>query len=173
MLRPAQHPDQPPATGLDLRAVTRADRTRLSGPALRTFARIADAWSLAERDRLAALGEPGRSTYHAWLAKARAGQPVTLPLDTLLRLSGLLGIHKSLQIIFARPGEDVAWLRSPNDAPTFGGQPPLALVTSGTQDGILLVRRYLDAWRGGQAAAPIKGAPFELEPIADADLVFA
>jgi hypothetical protein len=49
----------------------------------------------------------------------------------------------------------------------------MALLTSGTQDGILLVRRYLDAWRGGQAAAPVPGAAFEQTPILDQDLVFA
>lgn len=172
MLRPAPDSPSPSHTGLDLRAVTRNDRSRLSGPALRTFARIADAWSLSERDRLAVLGDPGRSTYHAWLAKARTGQPVCLPLDTLLRLSGILGIQKALRIIFARDAEDLAWLRAANDAPTFGGQPPIALLTSGTQDGILQLRRYLDAWRGGQAAGPITGAAFEQQPIADDDLVY-
>jgi hypothetical protein len=173
MPRTARLAAQAPEAALDLRGLTRADRTRLSGPALRTFAHIADEWGLTERSRLAVLGEPGRSTYHAWLAKARAGQPVCLPLDTLLRLSALLGVYKAARLIFARPGEDLAWLRSPNTAPTFGGQPPMALVTSGTQDGILLVRRYLDAWRGGQAAAPVPGAAFEQTPILDQDLVFA
>lgn len=169
---PRPSPD-PFDSGFALGSITRAERARLGGPALRTFARIANEWGLSERNRLTVLGEPGRSTYHGWLGKARACNSLSLPLDTLLRVSAVFGIYKALKLIFVRPGEDVAWLRSPNDAPTFGGQPPLALVTSGTQDGILLVRRYLDAWRGGQAAAPIEGAPFEHEPIADADLVFA
>jgi hypothetical protein len=173
MLRAARRTAQSQDASLDLATVTRADRSRLSAPALRSFARIADAWGLSERNRLAVLGEPGRSTYHAWLAKARARQSVCLPLDTLLRLSAVLGIHKALQLIFARPGEDVAWLHAANDAPTFGGQPPMSLVTSGTQDGLLLVRRYLDAWRGGAAAGPIPGAAFEAATIADDDLVFA
>lgn len=146
---PRPSPD-PSDSGFALGSITKAERTRLGGPALRTFARITDEWGLSERNRLAVLGEPGRSTYHHWLGKARAGSSLSLPLDTLLRLSAVFGIYKALKLIFVRPGEDVAWLRSPNDAPTFGGQPPLTLVTSGTQDGILLVRRYLDAWRGGQ-----------------------
>jgi hypothetical protein len=149
------------------------DRTRLSGPALRTFVRIADEWRLAERDRLAILGEPGRSTFHAWRCKAQAHAPLTLPLDTLIRLSAVLGISEATRLIFARPGDDLAWLTAPNAAPTFGGQSPMALITSGTQDGLLLVRRYLDAWRGGQATAPIAGADFEQTPIDDADLVLA
>jgi hypothetical protein len=171
--RAAETPETGPQTGIDLRTISKPDRTRLSGPALRTFVRIADDWHLSERDRLAVLGEPGRSTFHVWRAKAQAHAPVTLPLDTLLRLSAFLGIYKATKLIFARPGHDLAWLTGPNTAPTFGGQSPMALITSGTQDGLLLVRRYLDAWRGGQATAPIKGADFEQTPIDDADLVFA
>ena len=160
-------------TDHDVRRITKPDRTRLSGPALRTFANVAAHWGLGERARLAVLGQPGRSTYHGWLAKAQAGQPVSLPLDTLLRISAVLGVYKALRLIFVREGEDLAWLKAPNAGPVFGGRPPLDLVTSGTQDGILLVRRSLDAWRGGGAAGPIPGAAFEHQPIADDDLVFA
>jgi hypothetical protein len=65
MPRTARLAAQAPEAALDLRGLTKADRTRLSGPALRTFARIADEWGLTERSRLAMLGEPGRSTHHA------------------------------------------------------------------------------------------------------------
>jgi hypothetical protein len=173
MLKAARRTAKMPDAEVDLRAVTRADRTRLSGPALRTFVGIADEWRLSERDRLAILGEPGRSTFHAWRGKAQQGSAITLPLDTLLRLSAVLGIYKGARLVFARQGDDLAWLTAPNAAPTFGGQPPMALITSGTQDGLLLVRRYLDAWRGGQATAPIAGADVEQSPIDDTDLVFA
>lgn len=133
------------------------NRRRLSGPGLRGFLAIADAWGLGEGERLLLLGLPGRSTYFGWVAKARAGQDLTLPVDTLLRLSGVLGVHKALRILFATDAEGVAWLRDPHDAPTFGGQPPLALLTNGTPDGIMLVRRYLDALRGGVFATPGAG----------------
>ena len=161
------------ASGGALRETTRADRTRLGGPALRTFVNIAAEWDLSERDRLAVLGQPGRSTYHAWLAKAHAGRSVTLPLDTLVRISAVLGIYKAVKLVFVREGDDVAWLRAPNSGPLFAGRAPLDLITSGAQDAILDVRRYLDAWRGGQAAAPLAGATFEHAPIADDDLVVA
>ena len=52
----------------------------------------------------------------------------------------------------------------------FGGAPPLAFVTCGMQDGLLTVRRFLDAARGG-----IYMEPNELDagfaPYADADIV--
>ena len=72
-------------------------RARLGGPALRTFATIAEIWKLSESQRLSILGFPGRSTYHYWLAKARMQKEVLLPVDTLLRLSAVLGIHKNLR----------------------------------------------------------------------------
>ncbi len=162
-----------PATDMDPRSITNDERMRLSGPGLRIFANIANEWGLSEKDRLAVLGQPGRSTYHGWLAKAQAGAAVRLPLDGLLRISAVLGIYKALKLIFVRDGQGLAWLTAPNDGTTFGGQPPLALVVSGTQDGLYLVRRYLDAWHGGQASAPLAGANFEHTPIVDDDLVFA
>lgn len=145
-----------------------ATRRRLSGPALRTFVGLADRWRLGEAERLRILGQPGRSTYYAWLDKAKRHEAVTLPLDTLLRLSALFGIHKGLGILFVREGDALAWLGSPNSGPVFGGQRPLDLVTSGTQDGLMLVRRHLDAWRGGNFSAPSPdvGPPFE-----DGDIV--
>ena len=37
----------------------------------------------------------------------------------------------------------------PHQAPVFGGYPPLDIVTNGTQDGLMTVRRFLDGARGG------------------------
>lgn len=93
-------------------------------------------------------------------------------MDELLRISVVLGIYKGLKIIFARDDEAVRWLRSPNSGPVFGGQTPLALITSGTQDALLLVRRYLDACRGGTFAAPIPGFDDAIGPMSDHDLAF-
>ncbi len=145
-------------------------RAPLGGPALRTFAVISERWGLTEGQRLSVLGYPGRSTYHYWLAKARDRKRVLLPVDTLLRLSAVLGIHKNLRILFARTEDEDAWLKKPHDAPVFGGQPPIRLATNGTQDGLMLVRRYLDAWRGGVFAAP-NAADQDFAPYADEDIV--
>lgn len=134
--------------------MTPSDRERLSGPALRTWARLADRWELKEVERLRVLGQPVRSTYYGWLSKAQRGEDVVLPLDTLLRLSAVFGIHKGLAIVFMDASDGLVWLRSPNASPVFGGQRPLDLITSGTQDGIMAVRRYIDAWRGGVFASP-------------------
>lgn len=166
---PQPHRVDPPMA--DIAALDREDLRSLGGPGLRTFLNIVDAWGLSEPETLLVLGRPGRSTFYGWAAKARNGGSVSLPLDVLLRISAVLGIHKALRILFDDSAQAVAWLRSPHEGLVFGGQPPMSLVTSGTQDGLLTVRRYLDAWRGGLFASPdarVDGA----EPITDDDIVF-
>ena len=132
------------------------NRARLSGPSLRTFQNISDLWQLKERERILALGSPPRSTYHHWVSRARNDENISLPLDTLLRISAILGIHKDLRILFGDRQRGAQWLRTNNTAPLFGGQRPIDLITSGTQMGIFEVRRFLDSWRGGVFSAPIE-----------------
>ena len=78
----------------------------------------------------------------------------TLDFDVLMRISAMLGIHQALGILFAEERLGVDWLRTPHNATVFGGQSPLALATSGTQDGLLTVRRFLDGARGGLYMQP-------------------
>jgi hypothetical protein len=42
-----------------------------------------------------------------------------------------------------------SWVRLPNTNPIFGGRPALTLMVEGGIDGLLQVRRLLDARRGG------------------------
>ncbi len=147
-------------------------RRRVSGPGLRAFLAIADLWGLNELERRLLLGLPSRSTYHAWAKAARERRDITLDLDVLMRLSAVLGIHKALQILHRTGQEGVLWLRGPNDALPFGGQTPLAVMTAGPQDALLMVRRHLDAKRGGIFAAP-NAVDEGFEPYTDADIVFS
>ncbi|PKQ10581.1 MAG: hypothetical protein CVT70_18915 [Alphaproteobacteria bacterium HGW-Alphaproteobacteria-1] len=147
-----------------------AARRRVSGPGLRTFLSIADRYGIPTRDRVTLLGEPSKSTYHEWVKKARAEAPLTLPLDTLTRISGILGIHKALGILFPVEAEAMTWLKGPHRGEVFGGQAPLAVMVEGGLDGILTVRRYLDGWRGGLRGGPGEGA--DIEPLSESDLVF-
>lgn len=142
-----------------------ANRKRLSAPALRTFLAIADLWALNEEQRLLVLGYPSRSTYHNWCRTVRENGAITLDLDVLARISAVLGIHQSLGVLFSSEKLGVGWLRGPHNATVFGGRPPLDLVTSGSQDGLLTVRRFLDGARGGQYMQPnaidVDFAPYE------------
>ncbi len=149
-----QEPAAGLAFGVDPGRATPADRRRLGGPGLRSFLAIADLWRLDEARRLRILGLPPRSTYYGWVKAAQQHRDITLDFDTLVRISAVLGIHKALSILYADEAEAVRWLTTPHRAPVFGGRPPIALAASGLQDGLMTVRRFLDAARGGLYMPP-------------------
>ena len=163
-------PAAPPRLGEE--RFSSESRRRLSGPGLRTFNAIADLWDLTQSDRVLVLGSPSRSAYYGWLKAAREHADVVLSVDTLARISAVLGIHKALKILFATEREGIEWLRGPHKAVVFGGRPPLDLVTCGTQDGLMTVRRFLDAARGGVYMEPNE-ADIGFRPYTDDDIVFA
>jgi Protein of unknown function (DUF2384) len=120
-------------------------RRQMSGPAMRTFLNVAEAWRLTTEEQRALLGWPPESTFY----KYKAGQVGMLPYDMLMRVSLVLGIYKDLRILY--PERDLAdrWIRLPNNNPLFGGKPALALMADGGMDGLYQVRRLLDSRRGG------------------------
>jgi hypothetical protein len=166
-----QSPNELGPNRLDASRFTPTNRRRLSGPGLRTFLAISDLWGLTEEQRRLVLGLPSRSTYHSWVKSVREHRDIILDVDVLTRISAVLGIHQALGILHDDEREAVAWLRGAHRAAIFGGHPPLDLVVSGTQDGLLSVRRFLDAARGG-----LYMEPNELDrafmPYTDADVVF-
>ena len=119
---------------------------RLAAAGLRAFERIAQAWGLSVDEQLCLLGQPPRSTYFAW---RKQPDKAALPRDTLERLSNLLGIWKSLQILLPDTAAADAWLRQPNSAAPFGGRSALQRMLAGNVSDLHLVRRYLDGVRGG------------------------
>jgi hypothetical protein len=76
-----------------------SDVTSLGGAGLRAFMNIAEAWGLTVAEQLKLLGIASRSTFFKW----RRERNPRLPRDTLERLSYLLGIYKSLQILLPDP----------------------------------------------------------------------
>lgn len=119
-------------------------RKRLSGPALRTFFKVADDWQLSVNEQRALLGWPAASTYH----KYKAREYGTLSYDTLTRLSLILGIYKSLQVLYPEQRFADAWVKLPNSNPVFAGATPLSLMIDGGIDALFRVRRLLDGRRG-------------------------
>jgi len=162
---------QPGPLALSSERFSSANRRRLSAPGLRTFLAIADLWGLTEEQRRLILGLPSRSTYQNWAKAVREHRELVLDLDVLTRISAVLGIHQALGVLQNAEHEGIAWLRTPHLAPVFGGMPPLELVTCGTQDGLLTVRRFLDAARGGIYMAPNE-IDTNFQPYTDADIVF-
>jgi hypothetical protein len=119
---------------------------RMAAAGLRAFGRIAEAWGLTVEEQLLLLGQPPRSTYFAW---RKQPEKATVPRDTLERLSNILGIYKSLQILLPDAAAADAWVRQPNSATPFGGGTALARMLAGNVSDLNLVRRYLDGVRGG------------------------
>ncbi len=118
------------------------DRKDLTGPALRTFFRIADAWSLKEQEQMRLLGLDSRSTFQSW----KRGAVAAVPKDTLERISYILGIYKGLQILLPKTADQ--WVRKPNAAALFGGRSAIERMTSGNVADLYVVRQYIDAQRG-------------------------
>ena len=126
------HPEQAPAGDL-------------GGPALRSFFRLAEHWKLRIAEQRRLLGDPAESTFFKW-KRDQDGHPAR---DVIERISYLLGIWKSLQILFPDPAVADAWVRKPNKAAMFGGRSALERMLAGNVSDLNAVRRYLDAARGG------------------------
>lgn len=121
------------------------DRRALSGPALRTFFKIAELWNIATEQQLTLLGMTSRSTFFKW----KKDQNIALPRDMLERISYVLGIYKALQILLPDEKAADSWIKKPNAAPLFGGRSALDRMLSGNVADLYAVRQYLDAQRGG------------------------
>ena len=140
--RPARRPPAAAAAGGDRRDP--ATRRRLSAPALRTFFSVARAWQLSATEERGVLGWPPPSTFH----KYKSGDAGVLSFDTLTRISLLLGIYKSLQLLYPEPAFADRWMRMPNANELFRGATPLAFAIDNGIDGLFQVRRLLDGRRG-------------------------
>ena len=123
---------------------SRAQAVKAGTAGLKAFAQIAELWHLSISDQLTLLGLSSRSTYFKW----KKDDEVNLPRDTLERLSYLLGIYKSLQILLPDATAADGWLRRPNAEPLFGGRSALERMLSGNVADLYLVRQYLDSQRG-------------------------
>jgi len=144
MAQPLRYPatryrtDAPP----DLAA--RAQRARLSAPALKAFFNIMARWQVRDEDARALLGGVSNGPFYEM--KRRPDR--VLDADRLTRISYLVGIFKALNILHQRALAD-EWVRLPNRNPVFAGDTPLAYLVRGGLPAMQTVRRLLDARRAG------------------------
>ena len=129
---------------MNITPATATDQRNLDGPALRAFFQISKAWGLSAEQERTLLGNPGRSTFFRW-KRDLAG---SLPQDVLERISYLLGIYKTLRLLFPSAEQANGWIKRPNTAPLFGGGPALERMLGGQVSDLFVVREYLDAQRG-------------------------
>jgi hypothetical protein len=122
-----------------------AVRKKLSGPAIRSFFKIGEAWKLTVEEEKALLGWPATST----LYKYKQNDFGTLSYDVLIRISLVLGIYKALHILY--PEKELAdrWIKLPNSNSLFGGRPAIDFLRRAGIDGLYQVRRLLDSRVGG------------------------
>ena len=120
---------------------------KLSQTALRAFFKIAPLWGLSNDDQIVLLGKPSRSQFFKW-KKEQTGKASP---DTLERISHLVGIYKSLQILLPDQESADSWIKKPNAAALFSGKSALDRLLLGQVSDLFIVRQYLDAQRGGWA----------------------
>jgi hypothetical protein len=123
---------------------SRAERERLSGPALRAFFNIMARWQVRDEDARLLLGGVSNGPFY----DMKRNPDRTLDADRLMRVSCMVGIFKALHILH---GDTLAdeWVRLPNTNPLFAGGTPLAYMMRGGLPAMLTVRRLLDARRAG------------------------
>jgi len=122
----------------------RANRERLSTPALKAFFNIMARWKVRDEDARALLGGVTNGPFY----EMKRDPDRVLDADRLTRLSYVIGIFKALQILHSRSVAD-QWMQLPNRNPIFAGQTPLAYLIRGGLPAMQTVRRLLDARRAG------------------------
>ena len=112
--------------------------------ALKFFFNLMDKWNCTLEQQMVLLGSIGRST----LYKYRQLPEVRLPRDTLERVSYLMGIHKSLRILFGDKPSTYEWIKKANSEAPFNGNSALQMMLAGGVVDLADVRHYLDGVRG-------------------------
>ena len=121
-----------------------AERSRLTPAAVRSLQRLAHEWGLTVEQVCALLGDVPASTWHAWANKP----PRDLGVDRLTRVSYLLGIYTSLQVLYPASPLANQWPTRPNTNAVFGGRRPLDVLIDGGIPAMDRTRSLLDARRG-------------------------
>jgi hypothetical protein len=122
----------------------RAERERLSAPALKAFFNILARWKVRDEDARALLGGVSNGPFY----EMKRNPERTIDADRLTRISYLIGIFKALQILHSGTLAD-EWMHLPNQNPVFNGKTPLAYMIRGGLPAMQTVRRLLDARRAG------------------------
>lgn len=119
----------------------KSDRAELAKMMMKLF----EHWQFTTEDQLSMLGLS--TSNRAALTRYRKGEPLAPNRDLLERAGILLGIHKSLRLLFPR-NRDLAysWMSTRNRA--FEGMTPVEAIKQWGFAGLLMVRAYLDKSRG-------------------------
>lgn len=120
------------------------ERERLSPSAIKAFFNIMEKWSIKDSDARDLLGGVSNGVFY----EMKKNPNRVLDTDRLARISLLIGIFKSLNILYPEDLAD-AWVTLPNKNRIFGGGTPLSYMIQGGLAAMWTVRRLVDARRGG------------------------
>lgn len=111
---------------------------------VKAVTRTADLWNLRNADA-AALFDVPIATWNRMKAGQYRG---TLDRDKTMRASLIIGIFKSLRLLFNGPLE-YGWPALKNSGPLYEDRTPVELMISGGIPAMMRVRDHVDAMRGG------------------------
>lgn len=115
------------------------------GALARMVMKLLDHWQLSTEDQAALLGLAASN--RAALGRYRRGEAIGGSRDQFERVGHLLGIHKSLRLLFPQ-NRDLAyrWMTTRNRA--LHNHTPVEVIKDQGFAGLLIVRGYLDRARG-------------------------
>lgn len=124
----------------DRQTVTTQDRGALAKMVMTLF----DHWQLTTENQAALLGIS--TSNRAALTRYRKGESIGTSRDQYERVSHLLGIHRSLRLLFPQ-NRDLAyrWMSTRNKA--FDNLTPVEVIKEWGFAGLLMVSAYLDRMR--------------------------
>lgn len=118
----------------------------LTQQGMRAFFAISAKWNLSPDEERRLLGEPSAERLYS----LRRDDTCALPSAQLERVSYVLGIYRSLQLLFADPVRADAWIKTPNTAPLFEGRMALDRMLGADVADLRVVRDYLYAQLEGR-----------------------
>jgi hypothetical protein len=125
---------------------SKTNKEEISKVAVKLFFAISDEWNLTDKQKCTLAGVSTRTTLNNWKRKIETEDTLSLPNDSLERLSYIAGIYKGIQGLFSSPKQWKEWVKKPNG--DFGGKSALERMLCGRVIDLADVRRYVDAWRG-------------------------
>lgn len=112
--------------------------------AIKAMSRLFAKWELDPVESARLLG----MTDDSWRQVQNGNFAIKLTENQMIRMSCILGIHLSLQVLFSAPMED-RWVSLPNAGPLFSGARPIDAMIKGGFETMLRVRRDLEAQVAG------------------------
>ncbi|MDY6840190.1 MAG: antitoxin Xre-like helix-turn-helix domain-containing protein [Pseudomonadota bacterium] len=112
--------------------------------ALKGFFNICREWGCSQDEMMQMLGGVSRST----LAKYQKLPYVKLSRDTLERISYVMGIYKSLRVMYPTAERANRRVRLATSEVPFSGTSALEFMARGSMKHLMQARRYFDAKRG-------------------------